>query len=138
MDTQTLPAIGLADTMTRALTTPSSSLLSAAKPRIRILLSVMGGQIMRGHILDIGLDIGADRLAVSVPSVVEPEQECAVFFDLAIDDQLYVITGTGRVKACTPNEKGGFRTDMSLTVANEKSRRALEKFFGRTPRNFIQ
>ena len=123
MDTQTYPpTIRLADIAAH----PPGKQTSSAPRRMRVLLNVAGSQIMRGHTLNVGVD----RLSLSVPSSIDIGQECAVFFGLTIDDQIYSIIGSGQIKTCTSDEKGGFRAEMSLIVADKKSRIVLEQLFG--------
>lgn len=102
--------------------------------RIRVLLNVVDKQIMRGHTLHIGID----QLIVSVPTPIELDQECAVFFGLTIEDQIFSIIGTGRVVHCDGNEKEGYRAEMKFSVSDKKSQIAIEQLFGSTTSNRIQ
>ena len=95
--------------------------------RIRVLLNVVGGRVMRGHTVDIGVE----RLSVSLPASLEPGQECAVFFGLTIEDQIYSVVGTARVLACVATGAGNFRAEMHFNADDKKSRIALEQLFGR-------
>jgi hypothetical protein len=124
------PTIRLADIATHSPNKQSAS----APRRIRVLLNVAGSQIMRGHTVDVAVD----RLSISVPSAIELDQECAVFFGLTIDDQIYSIIGKGRIQACTPNPNGGYRADMTFEVADKKSRIALEQLFGSSESACVQ
>jgi hypothetical protein len=116
------PTIRLADIATHS---PNKTSVSSPR-RIRLLINVAGSQIMRGHTVNVGVD----RLTISVPTAIELGQECAVFFGLTIDEQIYSIIGSGHIKACAANEKGGFIAEMSFVVADKKSRIALEQLFG--------
>jgi hypothetical protein len=122
-DTQSYaPTIRLADIATHSPSKKSSS----APRRMRVLLNVAGSQIMRGHTVKVSVD----RLTVSVPSAIEVGQECAVFFGLTIDEQIYSIIGSGAILDCKPNENGGYHAEMNFVVVDKKSRIALEQLFG--------
>lgn len=124
------PTIRLADIAAH----PPGREATAAPRRIRVLLNVAGSQIMRGHTLKVGVD----QLTVSIPSRIELDQECAVFFGLTIDDQIFSIIGTGRVATCTGNEKDGYRAEMTFSVTDKKSRIAIEQLFSAKQSNRIQ
>ena len=115
------PTIRLADIASRA-TRHDASLVPR---RIRMLLNATGGQIMRGHTINVGVE----RLTVSVPSPLNLQQECAVFFGLTIEDQIYSIIGKGYVITCVRTESGTYRADLEFKVEDKKSRIALEQLF---------
>jgi hypothetical protein len=102
--------------------------------RSRVLLDIPGQDMMRGHTLD----IAEDRLTVSVPSVLNNGQECAVFLALTVAEQTFAIVGTAEVKHCEHSGDGHYIIDLSFAVSNKKSRIAIEQLFGSKRRNRIQ
>jgi hypothetical protein len=102
--------------------------------RIRALLNVAGGQILRGHTLHIGVD----RLIVSVPISLGIDAECAIFFGLTIENQIFSIIGKGLVINCTGNESDGYHAEMHFKVEDKKSRIALEQLFSTANSNRVQ
>jgi len=125
------PTIRLADIATHS---SGPEVKSASPRRIRVLLNVAGSQIMRGHTLHIGVD----QLIVSVPTPIEKGQECAVFFGLTIEDQIYSIIGNGQIVSCEGTERAGYRAEMKFTVTDKKSRIAIEQLFSKSDSNRIQ
>lgn len=101
--------------------------------RIRVLLNV-DGQIMRGHAISIGID----QIIVSVPSAIERDRECALFFGLTIGDQIFSIIGNGRVTRCTAHDVDSHYAEMQFSVSDKKSRIAIEQLFGGERSNCIQ
>jgi hypothetical protein len=125
------PTIRLADMANHYRGRDSSN---AVPRRMRVLLNIAGSQIMRGHTINVGVD----RLTVSVPTPIACDQECAIFFGLTIAEQLFSIIGTGRVTSCTGNDTDGYRAEMEFAVSDKKSRIAIEQLFSAQPSTRIQ
>lgn len=125
------PTIRLADI---AAYSRSRDAAAVAPRRIRALINVAGKQIMRGHTLNVGIE----RLIVSVPQPMDRDQECAVFFGLTIEEQIYSIIGNGRVLTCSGDEKEGYRVELDFVVSDKKSRIALEALFNPSSSNRVQ
>jgi hypothetical protein len=108
---------------------------SAGLPlRCRTLLNLRDGRIMRGHTVD----VAENRLVVTVPSRLSSNQECAVFFIVAVAEHTFTIVGTGHVVGCTGCDADGYRVDLRFIVDDKKSRIAMEQLFSTKPSNRIQ
>ena len=129
--TSDAPTIRLADIAGSYRRRASGSIVPL---RSRVLLNVPGDRIVRGHTVD----IGENRLTVTIPSALANDQECGVFCAITIADQTYAIVGTGQVVSCSGDDTHGYSVDMNLTVIDKKSRIAIEQLFSSKASNRIQ
>ena len=104
-----------------------------APRRTRVLLNIDDTNVIRGHTKH----IGKDRLVISSPQALDIHQECAVFFGLTIQGQLFTIIGMGRVTACTHSDAEGYRVELNFMASDRKSHIALEQLFGSEESNRV-
>jgi hypothetical protein len=102
--------------------------------RCRTLLNLVDGRIMRGHTEH----VGEHHLTVTVPSPLTGDQECAIFFAIAIAEHTFTIVGTGYVIRCSGNDMEGYRVDLRFLVEDKKSRMAMEQLFSTSRSRRIQ
>lgn len=105
---------------------PCAQNTPAAPPRSRVLLNVAGNRIMRGH----ALNVGVDKLIVSIPSALERGEECAALITVTIEDETFSIVGTAQVVNCSGNDAEGYCAKMRFMVEEEQSRAAIQRLFG--------
>jgi hypothetical protein len=102
--------------------------------RCRTLLNLVDGRIMRGHTVE----VAEQRLTVTVPSPLAQDEECAVFFAIAVAEHTFTIVGSGRVRTCKGSYADGFCVELRFIVEDKKSLIAMEQLFGTKRSNRIQ
>lgn len=125
------PTIRLSEIAGSYCRRPSGSIVPL---RSRALVNVAGVGIMRGHTID----IAEDRITLTIPSKLQLDQHCSVFFALIIADHTVAISGSGRVISCTGSDASGYCVDLTFSVEDKKSRIAIEQLFSAKPSNRIQ
>ena len=115
------PTIRLAD----AAQFRESGAARSKRRRIRALLNIGNDKIVHGHIAC----IDGGKLLVSLPEPIDVDSECALFFGLSIEDQLYSIIGSGRVIRCAKTGEAQFQAELRFNPGDKKSRIALEQLF---------
>ena len=124
------PTVRLSDCARQCLIDNASKV---APRRIRVLLNIGENQTVRGRTIYIGVN----QLTLALPKALATGQECAVFFGLSIEDQLYSIIGTGRVISCVGVEGVGFRAELQFTAGDKRSKIALEQLFSTEQSNHV-
>jgi hypothetical protein len=102
--------------------------------RCRTLLNLADGRIMRGHTVH----VAEKQLTVTVPSPLAIDEECAVFFAIAVAEHTFTIVGAGKVVTCTGSYANGFRVELRFVVEDKKSLIAMEQLFSTKRSNRIQ
>lgn len=102
--------------------------------RCRTLVNCNDGRILRGHTIH----VNDSHLVITVPTELQPDQECAVFFAIEIAEHTLAIAGTGHVVRCTGGALEGYRVHLRFEAEDQKSRIAMEQLFGSKSNNKIQ
>ena len=108
--------------------------LAGVPLRCRTLLNLADGRIMRGHTVA----VAKEKLIVTVPSPLGLDEECAVFFAIAIAEHTFTIVGNGRARSCAGTYATGFRVELHFLVEDKKSLIAMEQLFSVKRSNRIQ
>jgi hypothetical protein len=96
------------------------------RPHSRTLLNLPDGRIVRGHTVQ----VNDGHITVTVPSLLPVNQECAVFFVIAVAEHTFTIVGTGHVVSCDGSDTDGYRANLRFVVSDRKSRITMEQLFG--------